>query len=155
MKKIGFLTLTIFVIFLSACGGGGSSSGGPTNDNDGTFLGSSTITLTGQGESTTVTVDFELIIQNNILISVTSDGENGGIPVTLSVPITGSTFTFILEQPNPTMTGDGFICTASIGFAALISGDTITGEISGVQDCVLNGVTIPFETSGSFTTTRI
>ena len=154
MRKICFLMLTAFMIFIAGCGGGGSSSGGTEINNDGRFIGSSTITLSGQGESTTMTLSLEIVIQNNTVISFTSDAENGGQTVSLSIPVSGNSFTILLEQPMPLDSGGGFTCTASIEFVGVIAGDLISGPANGVQDCINNGELVPFTTSGSFSVTR-
>jgi len=128
-------------IFLTACGGGSSDSDGgssptvmPVNYN-----GNQTITVSGAGGSGSSTVGFSATVTGNSIKINDADFPNPGT--------VGASGNFRITENDLTLVVDATTtCTGSTTYNGNVSGNTVSGTITGAFTC--NGIQI--RVSGSF-----
>ncbi len=152
MKNFQSFTVALLSLMLVACGGGGgddSSSGGGSSSSTtdgsatvnlaqfaGTYTGTITATVTVNGGSETLT--------RPITIVVSGDGQTITIEG-VDFPLTSDNFTVMVAIP---LAEEGVVCTLDATFMGNITGDLISGTITGTGNCVIEGLNVPANLTG-------
>lgn len=166
MSKLIYGCVLSVLLLLGGCGGGSSSGGGETNDvtesaadatpdtgggggddsgSDiaGTYVGNGTATASGGGFSETVTGPIQITISNDNKVAFGEPGEPPVGTTTLNAGGDG----FSMSVPASFFNQSGIECTGTLNVIGTVSGNSITGNISG-SGVACNG--IPFTITGSF-----
>jgi len=131
-KRIGIVLSLL--LFLSACGGGDSSDGGGV-DFSGRYIGPGTLTLSADGESESTTFAAEVIIEGN---SVTVNRSKTQTTIATGT-VSGDSFT--AKVPASALAEFGPDCDGSVALTGTISGNMVSGTISGGQ-ILCNGLEV-------------
>ncbi len=131
----------VFVVTLAACGGGSSSAAG-------TYRGTENFTFTIPGvltdsgsESITVTID----AAGNVTVV-----DEAGFTFTGS--LSGNQLT---AQGTGQISEDGVTCSGPVTYEGTVSGDRVSGNVSGNATCSDGNVNVSVNGNGTFTATRV
>ncbi len=153
MLKIKFISILVFAVTLTACGGGGSSSGGqaaptPVVSNDGTYNGTWNATFSSPGVPS---------VMDTVALVITINGSN------ITISDGDFTATGIIDDNNgfnAAQNGfaaeiDGVSCNGNITFAGSVNNGTVSGNSRARLLCSARGVR-PFTitTTGPYNATR-
>lgn len=144
MKK---LLVLLFSLGLTACGGGGSGGGSGGSPFDGNYNGVATVVFSAPG----IPNSTELITTNFTISGTTiaiTDGEISGTGTlnpdgSFSIPFSGID------------TLDGITCQLNLTFTGTVSGNTVTGNVSGSAPCSGFGISVTVAIQGSFSANRV
>lgn len=137
-----FFCLTAF-IFVTSCGGGSdsSSSGAGFSSVATTYQGTGSVTLTADGFPPISDTFNVTIVIDGSTVTATVDGQSA------TATLNGDSFSISILISE---TKDDWSCNGTANVNGTLSGNTISGSISGSGNCSNGGPDIPVTLTGTF-----